>query len=395
MQAFISSFDFESAYAIANPPCPTAEWRPLSFDGPMIAARTEGGDPPDGGATILPVGGAPGSFGTAATVVVQYKRNKAMNECAENAALDDEHGNPLDPVVTDKILRRHAALFQPNRRITLDFASQPDGKFTADVLSDEPMGLENTFVGDRFLPVPLSSLRWTHRLLAGHPLYLVTRNDRNDCLVQVFKEAVDYAPVDVSFFAGLPPADILLPPTHVVLDDLGWFHGILLDYHPATSLKSVLGSGTTAGLPWTVKLVWACDIAAGIAFLHSKGVVWGDVKTSNVILCKDGHCRLINYCPEGSTAAWYRPETLECEWHPSSTDDNGALGLVLWSIAVDEAQLPWEREGSCDDGRHLEWKKEANVPVHFQQLVVSTRGLECPSAEAIHASLVAMLSAYK
>jgi hypothetical protein len=38
-----------------------AEWRPLSFhDGPMIAAWTEGGDPPDAGATILPVGGAPG-----------------------------------------------------------------------------------------------------------------------------------------------------------------------------------------------------------------------------------------------------------------------------------------------------------------------------------------------
>jgi hypothetical protein len=32
----------------------------------------------------------PGSFGTAATVVVQYERNKVMNECAENTALDDE-----------------------------------------------------------------------------------------------------------------------------------------------------------------------------------------------------------------------------------------------------------------------------------------------------------------
>lgn len=93
------------------------------------------------------------------------------------------------------------------------------------------MGLENTFVGDRFPPVRLSSLRWTHRLLAVHPLYLVTRNDRNDCLVQVFKEIADHAPpVDVAFFAGLPPADSLLPPTNVVLDDLGRFYGILLDY---------------------------------------------------------------------------------------------------------------------------------------------------------------------
>ncbi|KAJ7612559.1 hypothetical protein FB45DRAFT_1036778 [Roridomyces roridus] len=345
MQDFITPLDFNHALTIASSTTRRAAWKALDIDNVarLASAWTEGSDSsPEAGGTIVLVGGTVGTFGTAATVLIRYERNEAMDMCVENTALDDPHGNPLDDTVISQVLQKYPELFKANHRTVVDFASQPNGEFTTNVyLANQPMGLD--MLTGAWSTVRLSSLRWTHRLQARHSLYLVTGNGDS---VQVFKEAEDDAPINLFFFTTLPNTDVLVAPTHVVVDDLERFHGLLMDYHPAGSLKSVLASGATVELPWTVKLVWACDVAAGIHFLHSHSVVWGDIKTSNVILCKDGHCRLIDYCPEGSTTAWYPRQVFEPEAQglPSFADDAGALGLVLWSIAVDEVQLPWEVE---------------------------------------------------
>lgn len=52
-------------------------------------------------------------------------------------------------------------------------------------------------------------------------------------------------------------------------------------------------------VPWSVKLAWAKDVAAAVAWLRAQTPFWGDLKTANIVLCTDGHCRLIDYCPGG------------------------------------------------------------------------------------------------
>ena len=373
------------------------------------------GDPADAGATVLSLGEAPpGTLGTATTVVIRYKRNEAVQECAENAALDDAFGSSLDDSVTEyvrssacgsasrlnrkQIIKTHAAVLQPNRRIVFDFETRAGGVFHVVLSGDEPMGFEHTFAGPEFPPVPISSLRWTHRLIGQHTLYLVTQEGGGS--VQVFKEADhmfkkagDDAPlVDLSLLASLAQTDVVLPPTNVVLDDLGRFHGILMDYHPASSLKTVLGSGATRSLPWTVKLIWACDIAAGLAWLHSQNIVWGGMETSNIILCSDGRCRLIDYCPEGLNTSWYNCR-LEYAWGPYAPDDVAALGLVLWCLAMGRGWLPWEGEPLPKD---LELNWDETIPSKFQQLVASSLTPSdgaAFSANAVHAALVTLLPA--
>ncbi|KAK6984179.1 hypothetical protein R3P38DRAFT_3232471 [Favolaschia claudopus] len=153
-------------------------------------------------------GELPGRFGTATTVVIQYERNTTIKDCPENTALDDDLMNPLDTSITAKIIERHTALLKPNRRIILNFASCADGQFTAHYCNDEPMGHANVLTNAGFPSMLLSSLRWTHRFLAGHPMYLVTLSD-DAGVIWVSKEAADFAPVpNVSFFAGLPSTDV-------------------------------------------------------------------------------------------------------------------------------------------------------------------------------------------
>jgi hypothetical protein len=123
----------------------------------------------------------------------------------------------------------------------------------------------------------------------------------------------------LEFVTRLPEVDFLLRPTRLVLDEAELVHGLLSDAHPASSLYLTMerlhpdafdGSRYVAGTPsvsWPVKLGWATDIAAAATWLHARAIVGWDLKTDNVVLCKDGHCRVIDYCPEGYTLGWCAP----------------------------------------------------------------------------------------
>jgi serine/threonine protein kinase len=86
---------------------------------------------------------------------------------------------------------------------------------------------------------------------------------------------------------------------------------------------------TTTSISWKVKLAWATDVAASVAWLHAQAIVWGDLKTENILLCTDGHCRLIDYCPGGWTPPWCPPEAQPLGWEGTAEGDVFALGLVL------------------------------------------------------------------
>jgi serine/threonine protein kinase len=59
------------------------------------------------------------------------------------------------------------------------------------------------------------------------------------------------------------------------------------DYLPNGDLVCYLARTGIDNIPYSTRLQWIVDVAEGITFLHSKGVVWVDVTPSNMLLTDD------------------------------------------------------------------------------------------------------------
>ncbi|KAJ7620292.1 hypothetical protein FB45DRAFT_929897 [Roridomyces roridus] len=183
-------------------------------------------------------------------------------------------------------------------------------------------------------------------------------------------------------------------------------HGLISDYHPASSLSQTMDSlhpdteklvlipaddetddakahppvvvSRPQSVPWSVKIAWATDIAASVAWLHSRDTPWGDLKTDNIVLCTDGHCRLIDYYPGGRTLPWCPPKAdvqRPQRWHETAEGDVFALGLVLWAVAMEVGDFTREREYVTPV---LIWGE--GIPLWFQRLAASCVEQGCQSA---------------
>ncbi|KAJ7266056.1 kinase-like domain-containing protein [Mycena rebaudengoi] len=386
------------AVALGNPELiPT--WRPVDATGHSRSEASQGvwecpDGPPEGAETRFVIDPDPKVFGTGAAVHILYVRNEDVPDCVENTALDGE-GTALDEDTMDLILRR----VQPKQGVqtSVDFKTLPGGSLSVEAkvgpFYPDALPLPNPVS----LPsVLLSSLRRTHNLSAAPP-----HADSDG--VRVFKRITHGTTFvqELEFVTCLPEVDFLLRPTHLVLDEAGLAHGVLSDAHPASSLYLTMqrlhpqafdGNGylarTTPSVSWPVKLGWATDIAAAATWLHARSIVGWDLKTDNIILCKDGHCRVIDYCPGGYTLGWCAPEAIPPNWKATIEGDVFDLGLVLWCIAVEVPTVGTMEAAS--PLLPLEWSE--GIPGWFRALVsacVEPDPGRRPSARRLHESLVA------
>ncbi|KAJ6506320.1 hypothetical protein C8R47DRAFT_1209510 [Mycena vitilis] len=380
---------------------------------------------PNDGSTELLIDHCPRVITSGAKLLILYKRNELTPDSVENLALRDEWQGMDLPTIRQvgAYTSRFILLFSE-----LSFGAQILRQMTMksgwktsvhlETLPDGSMHLESEMKLETpaqelvehnitYPSLPFSDLRPTHSLAQG--VYIVETPSHGRKVLKTPKEP-DYEPEfvdEVKSILALEDVDFLIRPTHIVLDTANVLRGILLDYHPATSLRHVILSLhpsrkgndsespppetevselTVPAIPWPVKLAWATDIAAGVAWLHSQSIFWGDLKFIKAFFVKNDepcYIRLIDYVPGGYTEGWCPPECAPPGTHEhSAPHDVFGLGLVLWSLAeeltdMEEGMRPspgWGSETAC------EW---------YRQLVDCCLRNERPLAHLVYESLLA------
>ena len=63
-----------------------------------------------------------------------------------------------------------------------------------------------------------------------------------------------------------------------------------------------------AEFPWKIKLMWATSLTRTLVYMHSRGIVSGDLKPDNVLIDPEGNVKLMDFGPVGPTEGWGAPE---------------------------------------------------------------------------------------
>ena len=118
---------------------------------------------------------------------------------------------------------------------------------------------------------------------------------------------------------------------------------IVMEHLPGLSLKQRVEREGPLSVAEAVRL--AVEVANGLAFAHSKGIIHADMKPSNILLTDDGHAKIGDFgiarMPQEdastpqlfATAMYVAPERVEGKALSPATDIYG-LGLVMYEMLV-------------------------------------------------------------
>ncbi|KAJ3903241.1 kinase-like domain-containing protein [Lentinula edodes] len=128
-----------------------------------------------------------------------------------------------------------------------------------------------------------------------------------------------------------------------ILRHHGWDErGLLFDRHPAGDLLRHLLIQRDPSPSLALRLRWACDIAEGLAYIHSKGVIWVDVNLHNSLLTRDQRVVL---CDFAGSCMLNLPgeERLPFEYNQSQISMGPLMHIPL--LRLPHARI-WEGPGS-------------------------------------------------
>lgn len=126
---------------------------------------------------------------------------------------------------------------------------------------------------------------------------------------------------------------------------------VVMEYCPL-SLSSVLQNPDNHMMPWEKKIEWVTDIAKGMWYLHSNGIVHTDLKSTNVMFDNDGALKIVDYgfhrvktdtqaMTQAGSVVFVAPEVFQGGGH-SEAADVYSFGVIIWEIIFQVS--PWAGE---------------------------------------------------
>uniref|UniRef100_A0A1D1YSR6 non-specific serine/threonine protein kinase n=2 Tax=Anthurium amnicola TaxID=1678845 RepID=A0A1D1YSR6_9ARAE len=118
---------------------------------------------------------------------------------------------------------------------------------------------------------------------------------------------------------------------------------IITEYLAGGSLRKYLHKQEPHSLPLKLVLELALDIACGMSYLHSRGILHRDLKSENLLLGEDMHVKVADFgisCLESQrgsakgfmgTYRWMSPEMIKGKQYTRKVDVY-SFGIVLWEL---------------------------------------------------------------
>jgi serine/threonine protein kinase len=145
---------------------------------------------------------------------------------------------------------------------------------------------------------------------------------------------------------------------------------LVMEYLPGGSLYQILHSNRS--LDWSLRLQIVKDMARGLAFLHSEGILHRDIKSLNVLINEYSRAKLTDFglsrvktesmtSTKGSvgTVFWMSPELFRRNAKYTQKSDIYSMGVTFWEIvsrkvpfgdAQDPAIIPtWIMQGEREE----------------------------------------------
>ncbi|GER31629.1 lectin kinase [Striga asiatica] len=125
---------------------------------------------------------------------------------------------------------------------------------------------------------------------------------------------------------------------------------IITEYLPEGSLRAYLHKYKDS-LPMPKLISMALDIAKGMEYIHSQGVIHRDLKPENILITHDFHLKVADFgiaCEEAycdlladdpGTYRWMAPEMIKRKKYGRKVDVYG-FGLILWELVA--GAIPYE-----------------------------------------------------
>jgi len=314
------------------------------------------------------------------TVRLEFSRNLELEDCEENRMLDED--NQIMPSIFEQEIlpRIRKILHGPAIRMSLKTSSLTR-QFDLNLLDPPPSPFPILTAGVcPYVPrIPVQIIRRQPGSHIGRVLKVHLSDYDRDWMIYkscgLFPQKDLYLKEmlkEVEFMAQFDCAFIIRPSNLVISEDGGQerFHGYLIPYHEMGDIASLISKASTP-IASSLKLKWASQIATGVAFLHERGMYWGDVKLANIVITGSEDACLIDVSPNGGhTKLFLAPEMRLNPLFSKVTGprDIWALGALLWHL--------WEEfdEQSEVDELSFEWReneKASAAPSWYRDLAHS------------------------
>ena len=124
---------------------------------------------------------------------------------------------------------------------------------------------------------------------------------------------------------------------------------LAMEYIPGGTLTRLITS--KSALPSSVAKIYTAEIALALNYMHNKGIIYRDVKPSNVLICLDGHVKITDFGLAGSLIAKKKqvnPQESMLEPTHSSVNEDGDEQSKTGSLSSEEPEIS---EDETDDTR--------------------------------------------